>query len=354
MAKNIPITARVSKGLFGQKVSEPVLNVGQAGVSANNATKNTPSPAKQMNNPASKKEESTSSYQKGGDMFGVYKAPGTSTFIKGTPAGTANMDALNKQLINRPDLEGHGLRNPKARAAANKAKAEAKAKDAASGTPDRMEPGEDVVGTAKGELYTKDKGDAQTAYDRRGNIRNIKNLTGQEKRNDMRRLRQGGLTDDKGNVIKKGTKEYKDKKAEIKLKKRTDRADVITSEIENSKNQSKQNIKANRLGGYSKKDVLADERKITAGDKTITQQQTDFDNELKTKAEISQTKSDDVKAAEATKTENKKTEAPKTSTSQMSADDDPSTMPTDVKTTAGKRANGFFAKKSPLKMKYFK
>ena len=48
MAKNIPITARVGKGLFGQKATEPVLNVGQAGVYGNNVTKGDPSPAKIM------------------------------------------------------------------------------------------------------------------------------------------------------------------------------------------------------------------------------------------------------------------------------------------------------------------
>jgi hypothetical protein len=39
MAKNIPITAKVSKGLFGQKATEPVLNVGQAGAYGNNVTR---------------------------------------------------------------------------------------------------------------------------------------------------------------------------------------------------------------------------------------------------------------------------------------------------------------------------
>ena len=49
MANNTPITARVSKGLFGKKslsTTEPLLNVGVAGVSGNNQTRNTPSPAK--------------------------------------------------------------------------------------------------------------------------------------------------------------------------------------------------------------------------------------------------------------------------------------------------------------------
>ncbi len=50
MGKNLPITARVNKGLFNQKagVKEPLLNVGPAGVYGNNATSDaaTKSPAK--------------------------------------------------------------------------------------------------------------------------------------------------------------------------------------------------------------------------------------------------------------------------------------------------------------------
>ena len=46
--KNVPITARVNAGLFNQKkgVTEPVLNVGPAGVYGYNQTKNIPSPSK--------------------------------------------------------------------------------------------------------------------------------------------------------------------------------------------------------------------------------------------------------------------------------------------------------------------
>jgi len=46
--KNKPITARVSTGLFNKKkgVTEPLLNVGQAGVHGNNQTRDIPSPSK--------------------------------------------------------------------------------------------------------------------------------------------------------------------------------------------------------------------------------------------------------------------------------------------------------------------
>lgn len=48
MSKNTPITARVSTGLFNKKkgVSEPLLNVGKAGVHGNNQTRDIPSPSK--------------------------------------------------------------------------------------------------------------------------------------------------------------------------------------------------------------------------------------------------------------------------------------------------------------------
>ena len=66
--------------------------------------------------------------------------PTTGT-IKTTVPGkksTANVDALNKQKIYRKDLEGYGLKHPKARAAANKRRAEAIAKDAAASTKDKV------------------------------------------------------------------------------------------------------------------------------------------------------------------------------------------------------------------------
>ena len=47
-SKNTPITARISTGLFNQKkgVTEPLLDVGPAGVRGNNQTKDIPSPSK--------------------------------------------------------------------------------------------------------------------------------------------------------------------------------------------------------------------------------------------------------------------------------------------------------------------
>ena len=56
MSKNIPITARVNKGLFNNKVTEPLLSVGPAGVSGNNQTRPIPAPAKMKSSPLKKGE----------------------------------------------------------------------------------------------------------------------------------------------------------------------------------------------------------------------------------------------------------------------------------------------------------
>jgi hypothetical protein len=90
MAKNIPITARVGKGLFGQKATEPVLNVGQAGVYGNNVTKGDPSPAKMMKSPLKQVKSSKSAGDliiEQGQANVSFGSKGPDKIIKGTPYG---------------------------------------------------------------------------------------------------------------------------------------------------------------------------------------------------------------------------------------------------------------------------
>ena len=56
--KNVPITARVNAGLFNQKkgITEPLLNVGPAGVYGDNQTKDIPSPSKKRGYSMAKKK----------------------------------------------------------------------------------------------------------------------------------------------------------------------------------------------------------------------------------------------------------------------------------------------------------
>ena len=349
MSNNIPITARISKGLFGQKVSEPILNVGAAGVSGNNQTSNAPSPNKMMSSPAKQKknpleggDETTSN---SGMISGSrYRSTQASTnagqilTTTSTVPGTSNVDALEKQKIHRKDLEGYGLKHPIERAASNKAKAEAKAKDAStSTTTTKSTPASNVSGEAEGDIYVKDKGDAQSAYQRRSNVRNIKNLTAQEKRNDMRTARAGA---DKS--IPEGKQAFKEKKAEIKQNKRTQRAEVIKSEIESSKNQSQQNIAVG-----STKDVLSKQRLTEESDSTKKEQKEGIDYEASQNLDKNK-KEDTIKKAGSIAT--KEFKKPEVSTTS-----DVVELPGKEEDSAvTKKTNGFFNKKSQMKMKYFK
>lgn len=375
MSKNIPITQRVSQGLFKSKAVEPILNVGQAGVYGNNQTMKDPapstkssSPLKQLANPATQKGDTNNSksYESGSKVVTVQKSTSAGTLIKG-------QDTVVPGKKYKPNENAWWRsRTPEEKAAHNK-----KVKAEIASNPeyqnkvikgaDTFGPAKDEVNVSESTLYTKDKGDAQTALDRRGNIRNIKNLTGQEKRNDMRTLRSGGFKDETGNAIERGTQAFKDKKAEIKQNKRDTRATVIKSEIENSKNQSKGNIKASLAGGYSSKDVVAGQREIEAGDKTLDMQRKDAKDKADAEALLSKTKKTDAAksfADASTKFDNTSvsgkdpiqsagtlgttTPAPSIKKPEVDAD------PTDVPAPDKKMKNGFFAKKSPLKMKYFK
>ena len=377
MSKNIPITSRVTKGSFKNKVTEPLLSVGPAGVFGNNQTSKVPSPAKmkaspfkQQANPLTKNSSGDSkTYESGGKMYSVNKSISAAEIVKG-------------KEITVPGAKYVGVENdwwnsltPQEQAAHNKKKKAQIAKDPKYQSktikqPDTVIPGKEQINVSEATLYTKDKGDAQTALDRRGNIRNIKNLTGQEKRNDMRTLRGGGFKDEAGNVIKRGTQEFKDKKAEIKQHKRDTRAELIRSEIENSKNQSAGNIKASLSGGYSNQYVLSKERVVTAGDKTQDTQRKDFENKAAAEALMNTSKKADAAksfADASTKFDNTSvsgkdpikeagTASAKFPKPEVNADptDVPAIEKPAVETPAEKIVKGFFAKKSPLKMKYFK
>jgi hypothetical protein len=351
MSKNQPITARVNKGLFNgkNKVTEPLLSVGPAGVSGNNQTVKDPSPAKkmsspfkQMANPAAGKGDSNESktYREGGKVITINQSAAAGKVIKGKETivkGQKYVGVENDwwKSLTPQQKEAH---NKKKRAEIAK---DPKYQDKIVKEPDTVEPGTAQAITSEADLYTKDKGDAQTALDRRGNIRNIKNLTSQEKRNDMRTLRGGGFEKD-GEVIKRGTQAFKDKKAEIKQNKRDTRSSVIKSEIENSKNQSAGNIKASLSGGYSSKDVLSKERKVTKGDQTIESQ-------------ISDAK--DKAAADVLKAKNTISDAGTAATKfpKPEVNADPTDVPAIEKPeSVAKKMTAFFIKKSPLKMKYFK
>lgn len=93
MIKNKPITARVSTGLFNKKkgVTEPLLNVGQAGVHGNNKTKDIPSPSKMRG------------YSMKASPFKQEKQPNTdSPYSDETPVETAIVtQGAGTQIVNK-------------------------------------------------------------------------------------------------------------------------------------------------------------------------------------------------------------------------------------------------------------
>ena len=135
MSKNTPITARVSTGLFNKKkgVTEPLLNVGQAGVHGNNQTRDIPSPSK-IKGYAMKSSPFKQVVTDGKPIEA--RIPGKDTteevITPGTP-GTSNYDAAVA-------AEGTKQVDPKKitpamTARANKKRADSKAADAAAAKP---------------------------------------------------------------------------------------------------------------------------------------------------------------------------------------------------------------------------
>ena len=420
MAKNIPITARVSRGLFGQKATEPVLNVGQAGVYGNNITKGDPSPAKMMKSPLKqvKSESAGDKIPKGqatvikGDpspakmmmkspFKQVNKPKSTGNLMMGAGQAHANIgskepDTVVKgkektKTVNTDTYDGSGgymdsdkwakwLETPAGQEYTNK-----NTKQVGTGEfePDKTIKGKDT--TEKVPLTTFNEGSAKTSFWRRQDDRSVTHTSRKKKRADIQlaklEAKQGRTTsvDKDGNEVQTAIKDKSKHVKEAKLKakeemwksrqagyqgsrdaaiKQSQQSVVIHGAVKgvNLDPKGQQILHANQIGnkkgltteGDAKTQAKAlkgyDLSKETGTDTQVTNPATNAPA-----GAAADKKSVEVKAAE--KLGPEIAVEKKTPTSQMSADDDPSTM---SESPAGKSANGFFAKKSPLKMKYFK
>ena len=319
MANNTPITARVSKGLFGKKslsTTEPLLNVGAAGVSGNNQTRDIPSPSKMksafkmMTSPFKQQTKDPKLQNKT-----VTKNPDKETTVF-TPGGvstklTTNYDKLQAGKIDLgPDYKPSAAET----ARANKEVAAARAADAALTTEaskpkeeKKLTPQPDTIENT--DIWTKDKGDAQTSLERRGNMRSGKVAARQEKRATIKKDRLQRKVD------KGGYSAGKTSRLNAKLEQAGTNKDIATQEVANIKAQSKQNLSSD-----SKSSVLGEARVKTESDKGNTN--------ITNKDEGGTT----------TKVNNKPNP----------------TIKVDIPAPGAKTNNGFFAKKSALKMKYFK
>ena len=252
--KNTPITARINSGLFNQKksVTEPLLNVGPAGVHGNNKTKDIPSPSKMRGYAKRSPLQKTPNLEPtkvGINMLKTITAPDTIEEVAGTP-GTSNYDAAVA-------AEGTKIVDPKnitqeMTDKANKKRADAKAADAAAAKPKKVVvKGKTSSSNEFTANKTRDKGDAQTSLERRNVIRSGKVAARTEKaaqRKIDKLDRKEGKT----------TKTKKEQRLERKRTQAESNREVSQNAVKGAKNQSAQNISSR-----SDKDVFSDERDMT-------------------------------------------------------------------------------------------
>jgi hypothetical protein len=313
---NRPITARVKSGMF--KTKEPLLNVGPAGVDGNNKTRTMPSPSKMKGytmksspfKQAKTGDTNAADEAIGNSQNAQYRigpngelsarsiikvvTPGEDTFIEGTP------DVVTK----KPYVgAANDACSPQYIAANGRAKCDEyealpqKVKDEANtttvkGTPDKTVKGKDKVTEVPSDkkIYRKVEGRASSAYATRNNLRKAKVAARNEKKYQRK--------EDRAARLAKGGEDLsaKDQRRARKKKQAEDVNKVAKSEMLNATTQSAQGQSA-------------------------------FDTSQKTRLQ-------DV-------------------------EDSAGSLTRDEQKNAGKgvakmKNTGFFKKKSPMKMKYFK
>tara|TARA_R110001632_G_scaffold71690_1_gene166198 strand:+ start:315 stop:1286 length:972 start_codon:yes stop_codon:yes gene_type:complete len=318
-SKNTPITARISTGLFNQKkgVKEPLLDVGPAGVSGNNQTRDIPSPSKMRG-------------------YSMKASP-----FKQTKVGVnvVKSDSTGDQIIKGKKItRGKSWDDLRAEGMSEEKITEAKAwrKKNPNGARDQVDTGESEPDTIiKGETKesnkftankTRDKGDSQTALDRRNVIRSGK--IGARTAKDAQRKTDRGLRRS-GAINPDTNKPYNKRDQRIARNATQDATNLKISQnvVRGVINQTDQNIGIN-----SNKDVLNEERNMQLSGVGGKDKQ---DTVIKEGGVPDSNPIDFLAMGNTTATDNKK-------------------LLVDGPSGAKKKTPDFFKKKSPLKMKYFK
>jgi hypothetical protein len=370
--KNTPITSRVNKGQ-ASKTKEPLLNVGPAGVNGNNKTRDIKSPAtkrgyamsspfkktgdkdKKNTNPGidppKKKKASTSNTVIGDNkevkVQTVLKTDGVGdSIIKGTE-GTAAKDGALKGQRKGAKLSDKGwtdyLKNELPERKADRHAEDVKLGIREEGTK-AVAATEDVVVKGSGpkeetsEIVLKKayQGDGQASHERRKNIRDAKNLGKQGKQVEMKQARSDWRNKTSAEKKEAGGRHkfMKSKRKGANDTKNKYVGSVVADEKINRTNQSKQNIGANSTKSVQGNDV--------------NQTQSDVADQTTIKGKPVEKKVD-YKAVfggmldKMEKTPTGSTPPPVDKTDDLSPD-----------AAAQKASSGFFKKKSPMKMKYFK
>ena len=243
-SKNTPITARISTGLFNQKkgVKEPLLDVGPAGVSGNNQTRDIPSPSK-MKGYSMK----ASPFKQKAELKDPVVTKSTKTDIE--VLDPVKTDVKRNKTYNDMRKEGASeetINKAKAHNADPANKGEKKKQVNSGKKTEKCPEGSTKVGgkcqkikktETKKTSLTKDKGDAQTSLDRRNTVRSGKH-TARTKKAAQRKIDR---------IDRKTGKTTKTRKEQRLARNKTQAEDnlaVSTGENESVKRQSKQNISA--------------------------------------------------------------------------------------------------------------
>ena len=246
-SKNTPITARISTGLFNQKkgVKEPLLDVGPAGVSGNNQTRDIPSPSKMK---GYSMKASPFKQQKIG--VNVVKSDSTGDqIIKGEKItrGKTWDDLRAEGMSEEKITEAKAWRKKNPTAARDQV-------DTGKSEPDTIVKGETKESNKFTTNKTRDKGDAQTALDRRNVIRSGK--IGARTDKDAQRKIDRGLRQS-GAINPATNKPYNKRDQRIA---RNATQDAYNKKISQNVMKGVESQSAQNIGPRSSKDVKNDER----------------------------------------------------------------------------------------------
>lgn len=324
--KNTPITARVKSGMF--KTKEPLLNVGPAGVDGNNKTRTMPSPSK-MKGYAMKsspfKQESQAEKNVGEALGKEFDGKGgakatkeTTTIKKGKEGKAAVAGKVIKASKERCGIEVP-MSDPRCVAYNKMTPEEIRKSEVKQGLREEDTPAVDatpdeVVKTkVKGDTFRKQEGEASSAYATRNNLRKAKVAARNAKKYQRKADRAARRKDP--SLSAKDQRRARKETAAASIKK------VADSEMLNAQTQSAQG----KYGfGTNKTTRLKDVANTAA----------DFDK--------------NVQAAGITDSATTTATPPKKNPFTTKK------VNTNIGFKEGDVKSGFFKKKSPMKMNYFK
>jgi hypothetical protein len=285
MKKNIPITERINAGLFkqkGLKVTEPLLNVGPAGVFGRAETRDIPSPSKMKRGysmkPSPLKQTATDKPKVKDDkeVTRVIKSKtvqdAKETAGKNTPdvvtkkkyVGAAN-DACSAEYIKKNGkaacTEYNNL-SEKKKTAANTTTVKGKKKPPVK----TCEPGFKMVDgkcektvTEEKKVYTRDQGDTMTAIERsnseRAGKRSNRRVKGSQRKIDKANRKSGAINPDTGKAYDKKKQRNARKLAEAKANNKMLKASSAGALAQTKSNRS---IRARKTGTVKSASRVAD------------------------------------------------------------------------------------------------